>query len=178
VPGGVGPMTIAMLLSNTVDLFERRVAAAAAAAAAAGDAGAASASPAAPPAAPAPASKRTLFDKIVAGEIPCAKVYEDALCLAFRDIQPCAPAHILLVPKVRGRLDQLQHATPADAPLLGHLMATVGVVARQEGLTAGFRVVVNDGDLGCQSVDHLHLHIIGGTQLAWPPTGLAFGAKH
>ena len=137
--------------------------------------------------------------------------------MAFRDISPCAPAHILLVPKARGRLDQLQHATAADAPLLGHLMATVGVIARQEGLTAGFRVVVNDGELGCQSVDHLHLHIIGGTQrewggarvpapvapsrirdstpataahthpalppsqlraVAWPPTGLAFGAKH
>ena len=173
VPGGVGPMTIAMLLSNTVDLFERRVAAAAAGqGAGAGAAAAVATSPAAPP------LLETLFDKIVAGKIPSAKVYEDGLCYAFRDISPCAPTHVLLVPKVRGRLDQLQHATAADEPLLGHLMRVAGEVAQQENLGGGFRVVINDGALGCQTVNHLHLHIIGGTQLSWPPTGLGEGWKH
>ncbi len=98
-------------------------------------------------------------------------MYEDDLAYAFRDISPCAPTHVLVVPKVRGRLSQLQHAEEADAPLLGHLMLVAGRVAKQEGLGAGYRVVVNDGPQGCQTVFHLHLHVIGGptTQLTWPP---------
>ena len=116
----------------------------------------------------------TLFERIVRGEIPSSKVYEDDQCLAFRDISPCAKKHVLVVPKVLGRLTQLQHATEDDKPLLGHLMWAAGHVARLEGLNAGYRVVVNDGALGCQSVYHLHLHVIGGEQLTWPP-GTASG---
>ncbi len=120
------------------------------------------------------ASAPTLFERIVRGEIPSNKVYEDDQCLAFRDISPCAKTHVLVVPKVLGRLTQLQHATEEDKPLLGHLLWAAGHVARQEGLQAGYRVVVNDGALGCQSVYHLHLHVIGGEQLTWPP-GTASG---
>lgn len=107
-----------------------------------------------------------------AGKIPSAKVYEDSQCYAFRDISPCAPTHVLLVPKRRGRLDQLQLAAAGDEPLLGHLLKVVGDIVRQEKIGDGYRVVVNDGAKGCQTVFHLHLHIIGGTQLSWPPTGL------
>ncbi|KAK7232924.1 histidine triad nucleotide-binding protein [Aureococcus anophagefferens] len=87
----------------------------------------------------------TIFDKILAGDIPSDKVYEDDLCYAFRDINPVAPTHVLLIPKV-------------------------GAVAEAAGLgDAGYRLVVNDGADACQTVFHLHLHIIGGRELAWPP---------
>lgn len=116
----------------------------------------------------------TLFDKIVSRAIPSSPVYEDDVVYAFRDISPVAPAHVVIVPKVRGRLAQLQLATPDDRATLGHLLWAAGHVARLEGLGAGYRVVVNDGPLGCQSVYHLHLHVIGGEQLTWPP---GVGAK-
>ena len=82
-----------------------------------------------------------------------------------------APTHILVIPKVKGRLDQLQHATAEDKATLGHLLWAVSHIAKAEGLAPGYRVVINDGDLGGQTVHHLHLHIIGGKQLGWPPTG-------
>ena len=120
---------------------------------------------------------RTLFDPIVAKEIPATIVYEDDTCLAFRDISPVAPSHILVIPKLRGRLDQLQHATEEDKGVLGHLLWAASHVARAEGLAKGFRIVINDGPEGCQSVYHLHLHVIGGAQLSWPPgTQLAAGS--
>jgi histidine triad (HIT) family protein len=104
-------------------------------------------------------------------------VYEDDKVYAFRDISPVAPTHVILVPKVAGRLTQLQRAERDDAPLLGHLLWAAGHVARAEGLGEGYRVVINDGPLGCQSVYHLHLHIIGGKQLTWPPgTGAPDGS--
>jgi histidine triad (HIT) family protein len=105
-------------------------------------------------------------------------VYEDELVYAFRDIAPTAPSHIVIVPKVRGRLSQLSKATEEDKPLLGHLMWAAAEVARREGLgESGFRIVINDGKQGCQSVYHLHLHLIGGKQLSWPPgTGLPEGS--
>ena len=115
----------------------------------------------------------TIFDKILDKTIPSKAVYEDEHCYAFRDINPCAPAHILVIPRVRGRLSQLQHATEADKAVLGHLLWAVSKIAKDEGLAPGYRVVINDGAEGAQTVYHLHLHIIGGTQLGWPPTGLS-----
>jgi histidine triad (HIT) family protein len=88
---------------------------------------------------------------------------------AFRDINPTAPSHIVVVPKTCGGLTQLQHAKEEDKAVLGHLLWAAGHVAKKEGLEEGFRVVINDGPKGCQSVYHLHLHVIGGKQLSWPP---------
>lgn len=113
-------------------------------------------------------SPGTIFDKIVAGDIPAEVVYEDNYCLAFKDINPVAPVHILLIPKERSGLTQLQHASDDHIFILGHLMSKVGHVARLAHLDS-YRVVVNDGAAALQSVFHLHLHIIGGRELAWPP---------
>ena len=112
----------------------------------------------------------TIFDKILAREIPSDIVYETDNVLAFRDVAPQAPTHVLVIPKHRGRLTGIRHAEGGDAPILGELMLAASEVARREGLAEdGFRVVVNDGKNGCQSVHHLHLHVIGGRQLGWPP---------
>jgi diadenosine tetraphosphate (Ap4A) HIT family hydrolase len=120
----------------------------------------------------------TIFDKIVSREIPSSVVFEDELCLAFRDISPCAPVHVLLIPKAKDGLDSLSMAEPRHAQLLGHLMVKAPEVAALCGLQPGWRLVVNVGKQGCQTVDHLHLHIIGGKQLAWPPgTGALEGPK-
>ena len=113
------------------------------------------------------ASKPTIFDKIISKEIPADVIYEDDQCLAFRDINPQGPTHFLVIPKVR--IAQLSHVNPEHKELLGHLMFTAQYVAKQEGLSKGFRVVVNDGPEGAQSVYHLHLHVIGGRQMSWPP---------
>lgn len=112
----------------------------------------------------------TIFDKIIAREIPATIIYEDDAALAFRDVNPQAPTHFLVIPKVRAGLTQLVKATPAHEPLLGHLLAVATTVAKQEGIgESGYRVVINDGADGCQSVFHLHLHVMGGRKLAWPP---------
>eukprot|EP00614_Pseudopedinella_elastica_P026072 CAMPEP_0172628444 /NCGR_PEP_ID=MMETSP1068-20121228/161902_1 /TAXON_ID=35684 /ORGANISM="Pseudopedinella elastica, Strain CCMP716" /LENGTH=130 /DNA_ID=CAMNT_0013438665 /DNA_START=188 /DNA_END=580 /DNA_ORIENTATION=- len=112
----------------------------------------------------------TIFDKIIAGEIPCTKVYEDDEALAFRDISPQGPVHVLVIPKQRAGLTRLTKATPEHKAILGHLMFVAAEVARQEGLDGdGCRFVVNDGKHGCQTVYHLHVHVIGGKQLGWPP---------
>jgi histidine triad (HIT) family protein len=111
----------------------------------------------------------TLFDKIVSKQIPSTVVYEDDKVLAFRDISPQAPVHIIIVPKDRDGLTQLSKAEERHTEILGHLMVTAAVVAKQEGLVDGFRLVVNDGPQGCQSVYHLHLHLLGGRQMNWPP---------
>jgi len=111
----------------------------------------------------------TVFDKIVKGEIPSTKVYEDEQVLAFRDISPQAPVHIVLVPKHRDGLTQLMAAQERHKAILGHMMWAASEVARQEKLDQGWRLVVNDGVHGCQSVYHIHLHILGGRQLQWPP---------
>lgn len=110
----------------------------------------------------------TIFDKILAKEIPSTAVYEDDLCYAFRDIAPVAPVHILLIPKSRNGLTMLSAATKEHKGILGHLMAVAPVIAKQEGLT-DFRLVANSGQEACQTVFHLHLHIIGGKALSWPP---------
>ena len=110
----------------------------------------------------------TIFSKIIAREIPAEIVYEDETTLAFRDIAPQAPVHLVVVPKKP--LANLLAAETSDTFLLGQLMQTAGHVARLSGLEVdGFRVVVNVGRDGGQTVDHLHLHVLGGRHLTWPP---------
>ena len=110
----------------------------------------------------------TVFDKILAREIPADIVYEDELALAFRDIQPQAPVHVLVIPKKP--IVRLASSTGDDATLLGHLLGVCRQVAELEGVAAsGYRVVTNSGDHGGQSVDHLHFHVLGGRALQWPP---------
>lgn len=109
----------------------------------------------------------TIFTKIINREIPAEIVYEDELCLAFHDVSPQAPVHVLLIPKKPVEsLDQLQSD---DQLLAGHLMLKVPEVARKLGLTNGFRTIINTGVEGGQTVFHLHIHIMGGRSLAWPP---------
>jgi histidine triad (HIT) family protein len=109
----------------------------------------------------------TIFSKIIRKEIPADIIYEDDLALAFRDITPQAPVHILVIPKKP--LPQLDAAESDDHALMGHLLLTVKRVAKQEGLENGYRVVINNGADGGQTVNHLHLHILGGRQMQWPP---------
>jgi histidine triad (HIT) family protein len=109
----------------------------------------------------------TLFSKIIRREIPADIVYEDDLAIAFRDVQPQAPVHILVIPKKP--IVKLADANPEDQALLGHLLLTVQRVAAQEGLTNGYRTVINTGKDGGQTVYHLHIHLLGGRALAWPP---------
>ncbi|MDJ1168183.1 histidine triad nucleotide-binding protein [Roseofilum sp. BLCC_M154] len=109
----------------------------------------------------------TIFSKIIRKEIPADIVYEDDLCLAFKDISPQAPTHILVIPKKP--IAKLADAESQDHALMGHLLLTVKRVAEQAGLSNGYRVVINTGEDGGQTVDHLHLHILGGRALAWPP---------
>lgn len=110
----------------------------------------------------------TIFDKIVAGDIPCNKVYEDEFSLAFRDINPQAPVHCLVIPKQRNGLTQLSKAQECQKELLGHLMYVASQIGKQE-CPNGFRLVVNDGVDAAQSVYHLHIHVLGGRQMGWPP---------
>jgi len=110
----------------------------------------------------------TLFEKIIAREIPAEIVFEDEQCLAFRDISPMAPAHILVVPK--RVIPRIAGAAPADAGLLGHLLLAAARIASDEGLAAsGYRLVINNGPHGGETVPHLHVHLLGGRPLKWPP---------
>lgn len=109
----------------------------------------------------------TIFSKIIRREIPADIVYEDDLVLAFKDVAPQAPIHILVIPKKP--IAKLSDAESSDHALMGHLLLTVKRVAEQVGLTNGYRVVINTGVGGGQTVDHLHLHILGGRQMEWPP---------
>jgi histidine triad (HIT) family protein len=110
---------------------------------------------------------KTIFKKIIDGEIPAKIAYEDDLCLAFHDISPQAPTHVLVIPKKE--IPSLAAASDDDVQLLGHLMRVARDLAKQLGLADGYRVVANCGRDGGQSVDHLHLHVLGGRQLGWPP---------
>lgn len=111
---------------------------------------------------------KTIFQKIIDREIPADIVYEDDDCLAFRDVSPKAPTHILVIPKEP--IPSLEQLTESHAALLGHMWMVIPAVARQLDLAdGGYRVVVNCGKDGGQSVDHLHFHILGGRQLDWPP---------
>jgi histidine triad (HIT) family protein len=108
-------------------------------------------------------AEKTLFSRIIDGEIPGTFVYQDDDLVAIRDIQPAAPVHVLVIPrKPVSSLDQLEEE---DALLAGRLLLAAARIARQEGLTDGYRVVINTGEAGGQTVPHLHLHVIGGRKL-------------
>merc|ERR1712235_166819 len=109
----------------------------------------------------------TIFGKIIRKEIPAKILYEDDQCLAFHDVSPQAPTHFLVIPKKP--IAQLSKAEDSDAALLGHLMIVAKKCAEQVGLSKGYRLTVNDGADGAQSVYHLHIHIMGGRQMGWPP---------
>ena len=112
------------------------------------------------------ASNDTIFGRILRGEIPCDQVYADEQCLAFRDVAPQAPVHVLVIP--REHIVNLAEAEASQEQLLGHLLLVAAKVAKQEGLS-GFRTVINSGEEAGQTVFHLHVHVIGGRPLAWPP---------
>jgi histidine triad (HIT) family protein len=115
-----------------------------------------------------PAATDCLFCRIVAGEIPSTRVHEDDVVIAIRDIAPRAPTHILLLP--RSHIASALDLTEADGPLLGRMFAVAADIARSEGIDdAGYRLVSNVGRWGGQSVDHLHLHLMGGRSFDWPP---------
>lgn len=111
-------------------------------------------------------SNTTIFGRILAGEIPCKKVFEDDICLAFHDVAPVAPVHILVIPK--REIGSLVNVEQIDAEVLGHLLHRAAEIGKEHA-PAGFRVVVNTGNDGGQTVDHLHLHILGGRHMTWPP---------
>ncbi len=108
-----------------------------------------------------------LFCRIVAGSIPAKRVYEDEVCLAFADINPQAPVHVLVIPKEH--IASTAQAEAAHGPLLGHLVAKAAEIARKAGLDGGYRIVINTGEDGGQTVDHLHVHLLGGRHMSWPP---------
>jgi histidine triad (HIT) family protein len=112
--------------------------------------------------------EKTLFEKIRDREIPADIVHEDDHCLAFRDISPQAPVHILVVPKKP--VPRIAAADNDDASLLGNLLIAAAAVARQQGIAdSGFRLVINNGRDGGETVPHLHVHLLGGRPLDWPP---------
>lgn len=108
-----------------------------------------------------------LFCKIVEGTIPSTAIYQDDLAYAFADITPKAPTHILIVPKEH--IPSLHHAAEHHRALLGHLLWVAAEIARQKGLGKGYRVTINTGEDGGQTVDHLHVHLMGGRPMTWPP---------
>lgn len=112
-------------------------------------------------------AEKTIFKKIIDKEIPADVVYEDDQCMAFRDISAQAPTHILVIPKEE--IASLAEVADGDGQLMGHLLLVVRNLARELGLESGYRVVVNCGSDGGQTVDHLHFHLLGGRELKWPP---------
>ena len=112
-------------------------------------------------------TEKTIFARIIAGEIPADIVYEDDQCLAFRDIAPLAPVHILIIP--RKEIPSLDDLEREDQALVGHLFLVIQRLASDLALGDGYRVVVNCGRDGGQAVDHLHFHLLGGRALNWPP---------
>jgi histidine triad (HIT) family protein len=110
---------------------------------------------------------KTIFKRIIDREVAADIVFEDDRCLAFRDISPQAPTHVLVIPKIE--IASLAHATHDDEALLGHLLLVARKLAIDLGLDQGYRVVINCGMYAGQSVDHLHVHLLGGRPLGWPP---------
>jgi histidine triad (HIT) family protein len=108
-----------------------------------------------------------LFCRIVAGEIPSTPIFEDELTYAFADINPKAPVHILIIP--REHISSMIDTDKSKRDLLGHLLWAAAEIARNKGLASGYRIVVNTGEDGGQTVDHLHLHLLGGRHMTWPP---------
>ncbi|EDV25266.1 Histidine triad nucleotide-binding protein 1 [Trichoplax sp. H2] len=115
----------------------------------------------------APDTGDTIFGKILRREIPCDFLYEDDLCVAFKDVNPQAPVHFLVIP--RKPIPCLEKACNEHTSLLGHLLIIANKVAQQLNVTNGYRVVINNGKDGAQSVYHLHIHVLGGRQMQWPP---------
>lgn len=114
------------------------------------------------------ANVKTLFQKIYDGEIPAEILHKDDLCCAFRDVSPQAPTHVLIVPKKP--IPRIGEATADDQSVLGHLLLTAGKLATELGISeTGFRTVINHGPHGGETVPHLHVHLLGGRQLQWPP---------
>ena len=113
------------------------------------------------------APAETIFSRIIRREIPARIEHEDDLCLAFHDVASQAPVHLLVIPK--RVIPSLAEATAADTPLLGHLVAVASSCAQKLGLEDGYRLVVNCGSDGGQTVPHLHIHLLGGRPLTWPP---------
>jgi histidine triad (HIT) family protein len=110
---------------------------------------------------------KTIFQKIIDREIPARIEHEDDLCVVLHDIQPQAPVHLLIVPKKP--IPRVSEASGADQAVLGHLLIVAGVVAKKLNLTDGFRLVVNNGPHACESVPHLHVHLLAKRQMTWPP---------
>ncbi|MGD9854575.1 MAG: histidine triad nucleotide-binding protein [Planctomycetaceae bacterium] len=110
---------------------------------------------------------KTIFQRIIDREIPADIVYEDDRCLAFKDVNPQAPVHVLVIPKKE--IPSLAHLDDEDAALMGHLLLVIRNLAREQGLDHGYRVVANTGPDGGQSVDHLHFHLLGSRPMSWPP---------
>ncbi len=109
----------------------------------------------------------TLFGKIIAGEIPADIIYEDDQCMAFRDVNPQAPVHFLVIP--RKEIPKLQEMVDEDAAVIGHIHQVITQLTQQEGIADGYRVVTNSGAVAGQSVFHLHFHVLGGRPMSWPP---------
>ncbi len=112
----------------------------------------------------------TLFEKIIAGEIPAQFVYQDELAFAFHDISPKAPIHVLIVP--RKPIPRVGEANSDDTALLGHLLIVAGKIATEMGFNSqdeGFRIIINNGRLGGEAVPHLHVHLLSGREMLWPP---------
>jgi len=112
-------------------------------------------------------AEKTIFKKIIDGEIPAEIVYEDDLCIAFKDINPAAPTHLIVIPKKE--IATVNDVAEADEALVGHLFLAMGKIAAQLGLDGGYRVVTNCGRDAGQEVMHLHFHMLGGRQFGWPP---------
>ena len=110
---------------------------------------------------------KTIFQKIIDGEIPASIEHQDEHCIVIRDIDPQAPTHLLIVPKKL--IPRIAAATEADANTLGHLLLTAQTMATKLKLARGFRVVINNGPDACESVPHLHVHLLAGRQMGWPP---------
>lgn len=109
----------------------------------------------------------TLFERIIAREIPAKIEHEDDLCIVIHDIAPAAPVHLLIIPKTV--IPRVGEAHPDQQAILGHLLLTAGTVARKLNLPGGFRLVINHGPDACETVPHLHIHLLGRRQLSWPP---------
>lgn len=112
-------------------------------------------------------AEKTIFKRILDKEIPVELIHEDEQCVAFRDISPQAPVHLLVIP--RKEIPSLIEVETEDAPLLGHMLFTCHELAAKEGLDKGYRVVINAGPDGGQTVSHLHFHVLGKRSLSWPP---------
>ena len=112
-------------------------------------------------------SDKTIFQKIIDREIPAKLAHEDEHCIAIHDINPQAPVHVLVIPKKL--IPRVGEATAADQPILGHLLLTAAALAQKLGLENGYRIVINNGRDGGETVPHLHVHLLGKRPLAWPP---------